>query len=394
MIMNKHSMVFIIPIVLLGVITLLEFSKVSLLEQELSLASQDNTRLKDELSSKDKELNATKIELAQRVNELSSTKEELKRVVSELSSTKEELNRAVSELNSARERLTSTEHELSSTKNELNITKDELSNARRELNEVKQQYNIFKNRVNHLEEQLQGYTYREDKGDMVTSYAKGYESYKTLIEPIIASINNRFKFPYNIPVEVNSCSNADYAAYTLINYTYEDNSIKERRVSKIVLCKESIEALNELTNILYNHGIISSRDYALKLYIRFIVYHELGHAMIRIADINTGSREESLVDDFALYMLIKDGEDINPLLALYKELARLEKEGMIDAKSPSSLYLNNQQRYHDYSCLAHGAGISSIHIDIGERDGGDCRVIWYEVSNGWSKALALWTNMN
>jgi outer membrane murein-binding lipoprotein Lpp len=370
-------MVFIIPLVLLGVIALLVFSKVSSLEQELSLASQDNTRLKDELSSKDKELNATKIELVQRVNELNSTKEEL--------------NRAVSELNSVRERLTSTEHELSSTKNELNITKDELINARRELNDVKQQYNILNDRVKQLEEQLQGYTYREDKGDMVTSYAKGYESYKTLIEPIIALINNRFKFPYNIPVEVNSCSNADYAAYTLINYTYEDNSVEERRVSKIVLCKESIEDLNELTNILYNHGIISSKDYALKLYIRFIVYHELGHAMIRIADMNTGSREESLVDDFALYMLIKDGEDINPLLALYKELARLEKEGMIDAKSPSSLYLSNQQRYHDYSCLAHGAGISSIHIDIGERDGKDCRVIWYEVSNGWSKALALWT---
>jgi predicted nucleic acid-binding Zn-ribbon protein len=384
MIMNKHSMVFIIPLVLLGVIALLVFSKVSSLEQELSLASQDNTRLKVELSSKDKELNATKIELVQRVNELNSTKEELNRAVSELNSVREELN-------SVRERLTSTEHELSSTKNELNITKDELINARRELNDVKQQYNILNDRVKQLEEQLQGYTYREDKGDMVTSYAKGYESYKTLIEPIIALINNRFKFPYNIPVEVNSCSNADYAAYTLINYTYEDNSVEERRVSKIVLCKESIEDLNELTNILYNHGIISSKDYALKLYIRFIVYHELGHAMIRIADMNTGSREESLVDDFALYMLIKDGEDINPLLALYKELARLEKEGMIDAKSPSSLYLSNQQRYHDYSCLAHGAGISSIHIDIGERSGKDCRVIWYEVSNGWSKALALWT---
>jgi predicted nucleic acid-binding Zn-ribbon protein len=384
MIMNKHSMVFIIPLVLLGVIALLVFSKVSSLEQELSLASQDNTRLKDELSSKDKELNATKIELVQRVNELNSTKEELNRAVSELNSVREELN-------SVRERLTSTEHELSSTKNELNITKDELINARRELNDVKQQYNILNDRVKQLEEQLQGYTYREDKGDMVTSYAKGYESYKTLIEPIIALINNRFKFPYNIPVEVNSCSNADYSAYTLINYTYEDNSVEERRVSKIVLCKESIEDLNELTNILYNHGIISSKDYALKLYIRFIVYHELGHAMIRIADMNTGSREESLVDDFALYMLIKDGEDINPLLALYKELARLEKEGMIDAKSPSSLYLSNQQRYHDYSCLAHGAGISSIHIDIGERGGKDCRVIWYEVSNGWSKTLALWT---
>ncbi len=379
MIMNKHSIVLIIPIVLLGVAALFAFSKVSSLEQELSLAIQDNTRIKDELSSKDKELNATKIELVQRLSELNSTKEEL--------------NRVLSELNSARERLTSTEHELSSTKNELNITKDELNNARRELNEVKQQYNILNNRVKQLEEQLQVYTYREDKGDMVTSYAKGYESYKTLIEPIIALINNRFKFPYNIPVEVNSCSNADYAAYTLINYTYEDNSIKERRVSKIVLCKESIEDLNESTNILYNQGIISSKDYALKLYIRFIVYHELGHAMIRMADINTGSREESLVDDFALYMIIKDGEDINPLLALYKELARLEKEGMIDAKSPSSLYLTNQQRYHDYSCLAHGAGISSIYIDIGERDGDECKVIWYEVSNGWSKALAVWTNM-
>jgi len=375
--MNKHSMVFIIPIVLLGIVTLFAFLKVSSLEQELSLAIQDNTRLKDELSSKDKELNATKIELVQRVNELSSTKEEL--------------NQAISELNSARERLTSTEYELSSTKNELNVTKDELSNTRRELNEVKQQYNILNNMIKQLEEQLQVYTYKEDKGDMVTSYAKGYESYKTLIEPIIALINNRFKFPYDIPVEVNSCSNADYAAYVLVNYTYEGNSIKERKISKMVLCKESIEALNELTNNLYNHGIISNKDYTLKLYIKFIVYHELGHAMIRIADINTGSKEESLVDDFALYMLIKDGEDINPLLALHKELARSEKEGMIDAKSPSSLYLNYQQMYHDYSCLAHGAGISSIHIDIGERDGEKCRVIWYEVSNGWDKALELWT---
>ncbi len=395
--MNK-SIAFIIPIAVLGAVALSTFFKVSSLEQELSVVTQDNARLKAELNSKSEELGRTKADLEKSIVELNNTKEELSitkdeldKSRAELSKTSKELENTLAELSitkdeldSTKVRLINTQHELDSTRMELSIAKEELDNTRVELNRVRQQYNIINERVKELEEELQGYTYREDKGDLIASYAKGYEDYKMLIDPIIASINNRFKFPYDIPVDIYSCSDVNYAAYA----EYYVNSGK---VSRIGFCVESIDIMKQNIDYLYNKGIINNKDSALRVYTKFILYHELGHTLIRIADINTGSREESLVDDFAFYMLVNDKDDVSALLALYKELAMLEKEGSIKMNDPSSLYLNNQQQYYDLSCLAYGADIKSQYIKLGERDKDKCTVIWYEVSKGWSKALTLWT---
>ncbi len=394
--MNK-SIVLIIPIAVLGVVALSVFFKASSLEQELSIVTQDNARLEAELNSKGKELDRTKVELEKSNAELNNTKEELNitkseleksrvelsKISKELEFTKEELNITKSELDSTRVRLINTQHELDNTRLELGIAKDELDDAKAELSRIRQQYSIISERVKQLEEELRGYTYREDRGDLVTSYANGYEDYKTLIDPIITSINNRFKFPYDIPVEVYSCGDVDYAAYA-------EYYVESGKVSKIGFCTESIDILRQVID-LYNQDNISNKDSALRVYTKFILYHELGHALIRIADVNTGSREESLVDDFAFYMLVNDKDDVNALLALYKELASLEKQGSIKMMDPSSLYLNYQQQYSDISCLASGADIKSQYIELGERDGKTCAIIWYEVSKGWSRALALWT---
>ena len=75
-------------------------------------------------------------------------------------------------------------------------------------------------------------------------------------------------------------------------------------------------------------------------------------------------------------------------------MVEYESRGDIEMRHPSSLYLTYNQMYYDYSCLASGAGITSKHISLGVRvdEHGDdvCKVIWYEVSSGWDKALRLW----
>jgi len=345
------------------------------------------------LEYKERELNDTKVELdgirerlAVAEYDLNATKRELSITKDQLDSTKRELVYAREELSNTRRELNDTSKRLHDTMSLLDTTQSELNITRIRLEEMKSRYEALSGTMKDMEDKLASYTYREDKGDFLVIYES--TNHKAVIDPIISSLNERLKLPYDIPIYVSTCGETWYAGYT-------EYYVESGRVNKIVICSEALDSLKEITDTLYSNDSIKDRDSSMKVMVKHLVYHEVGHAFIRIAELHTGSREESLVDDFAIYMIIKDNDRaIDILLLIYSKLAELEDEGSIEARHPSSLYLTYSQMYHDYSCLASGAGIYSKHISLGVRvsERGDdvCKVIWYEVSHGWDKALRLW----
>lgn len=391
--MNRHAIVAVIGFALAsltGIASIVLYAESNELKAEVNSIVQDNKMLKQELDNtlqnlkdKESELEKSREELNSAMNKIKSIDEELNSTKQRLSITEEELEKSKRDLNYAKDELKSTRAKLLETQDELNRSKEEHQRTLRTLEELKADYDALKERLKSAEDGLKGYTYREDKGDFKVRYDAG-SRYRDAIDQIVGSLNSRLKLPYDIPMLVSSCGDVWYAAYT----EYE---VYTRKVSKIVLCVETLDEVSEMVDSMYSNEIASSKDEAFNVFIKYIVYHEIGHAAIRIADLHTGSREESLVDDFAFYMLVKDGDgDVDLLIMLYKVLAVHEGEGKIEARHPSSLYLTYKQQYHDISCLAYGAGIESEYIDLGERDKDKCKVIWYEVSHGWDRALALW----
>lgn len=378
-----------------GILSIVFYSESNMLRNELTRVLHDKSMLKQELDATVESLNSTKAELESSRNELNRTKDMLKSTSEELDTTRQRLSVTEDELSKSREELKVAKDELDRTRARLLNTEEELSMIREEhaktlrtLEEVTSDYEALRERLSKVEGDLKEYTYREDRGDFKVSYSSRGKAYTNAIDPVMASLNARLKLPYDIPVYVEPCGDTWYAAYT----EYE---VYTQKVSKIVLCVEDLDETRDLVDRMHAMGITSSKDDAFSIFIKYVMYHEVGHAVIRIADLHTGSREESLVDDFAFYMLVKDGKhgEINSLLWLYSRLADLEDRGEIEVRDPSSLYLNYRQQYHDFSCLAYGAGIDSEHIEIGkERDDEKCKIIWYEVSRGWDRALRLWWN--
>ncbi|GBC73504.1 Chromosome partition protein Smc [archaeon HR04] len=374
---------------LTGVASILLYAESNELKAEFNRILQDNKMLKQELDNtlqnlkdKESELEKSREELDSAMNKIKSMDEELNSTKQKLGITEEELEKSKRDLNDAKDELKSTRAKLLEAQDELNRSKEEHQRTLRTLEELKADYDALKERLKSVEDDLKEYTYREDKGDFNVRYDAG-SRYRDVIDQIVGSLNSRLKLPYDIPMLVSSCGDVWYAAYA----EYE---VYTRKVNKIVLCVETLDVISNMVDSMYSNGIASNKDEAFNVFIKYIVYHEIGHAVIRIADLHIGSREESLVDDFAFYMLVKDKGDVDLLIKLYKELAVSEGKGEIEARHPSSLYLTYRQQYHDLSCLAYGAGIESNYIDLGERDRDTCKVIWYEVSHGWDRALTLW----
>ncbi|MEM3916442.1 MAG: DUF4344 domain-containing metallopeptidase [Candidatus Nitrosocaldus sp.] len=390
--MNRHVIIVVIGFALAsvtGIMSLIFYAESNELRVKVSMLVQDNSILKQDLDDAMQNLQETKAELERSREELDSARSTLRSMEEELNTTRqrldvseEELERNRKDLNDARNELSNIRTRLLQTQDELNRSKEEHEHTLRTLEELRADYDMLNEMLKKAEEDLKEYTYREDRGDFKVRYDAG-SMYRDAIDPIVVLLNSSLKLPYDIPMLVSSCGDVWYAAYA----EYE---VYTRKVSKIVLCVETLDEISDIVDDLYGNGITLSKDGAFSTLIKYIVYHEVGHVVIRVADLHTGSREESLVDDFAFYMMVKDNGDVDLLIWLYKALARLEEEGKIEARHPSSPYLTYRQQYHDILCLAYGAGIGSEHIDLGERDEEKCKVTWYEVSRGWGRVLALW----
>lgn len=134
-------------------------------------------------------------------------------------------------------------------------------------------------------------SFRESDNPTFRSLAQRVRQHQTL-DQISEMLNSRFPLPTNVPVIVAECER--------INAFY---SPRDRHV---VFCYELVEHLAR-TFVRDNAWTPAQRE-AVDGAMRFILMHEVGHALVHMLDLPITGREEDAVDQLAAVMLIESGE--------------------------------------------------------------------------------------
>ena len=106
-------------------------------------------------------------------------------------------------------------------------------------------------------------------------------------EYLVDSMNEVFNLPYDVPIIFDECgySNA---------YYNPNNKI-------IVFCYELVQDIHEITR---TQDIFTPTDSIPKDVVEFVIYHEIGHALIDIYDLPILGLEEDVADQLSVYMMM------------------------------------------------------------------------------------------
>ncbi len=137
----------------------------------------------------------------------------------------------------------------------------------------------------------------------------------------------------------------------------------------------------------------------------FIIFHEIGHAMIDVLDIPLTGKEEDAADYFAFFMLGSDGDDFGVEVCkegalFFKELSdeqkvdttfqQLNDKGVIyDALPFWDEHSFHLQRYYSINSLIFGSNPEKWDglINIGYRRPGNAVLEYNKINRGWSRVL-------
>jgi hypothetical protein len=257
-------------------------------------------------------------------------------------------------------------HEL---KQKIKVLESRLNDLGAKYSELNRQYEVLKeNYVEVLRNSNSDGMQIMDNGDFKLRVESGEKDdwikYRHVVQELINRTNARYKLPYNLDVVVRYCGvGVTYAAYAPY---YLDG-----RHLGVVLCAENLNRTANIADLYVKyHDESMWREDVFRLLVALVYYHEVGHVMIYLAGIVKGSGEEMMADDFALWNIVKDGEDIKAL-----------------RKIVYIVYGNNKQNVtgHDIDCILRGI------LEESKRYEGDrCAVMWYELNKTWSNGLKAW----
>jgi hypothetical protein len=113
-----------------------------------------------------------------------------------------------------------------------------------------------------------------------------------VLEEISEALNTRFRMPKNIPIKLTECD--------------EVNAFYSPSEGSISFC---YEMLAYLANAFVRDGQWTQEQQEDVLgAVRFILMHEIGHALIDVFDLPVTGREEDVADQLAVVMLVEGGE--------------------------------------------------------------------------------------
>lgn len=128
---------------------------------------------------------------------------------------------------------------------------------------------------------------------------------------------------------------------------------------------------------------------------RFILQHELGHALVDVLELPVLGREEDAADGFAAYVAVEFEEDGDLVIAATDLFAAFDDEAgdtIEDADFFDSHSLD-RQRFFGISCLVYGADTdeyANVVDGIGAEDErlDECPAEWEQLRDGWDEVLA------
>mgnify|MGYP002637539507 CR=1 FL=1 len=225
----------------------------------------------------------------------------------------------------------------------------------------------------------------QDQGDFVLGWgsSEGYEAYEEWsIDAMTYEeeyLNQLFRLPRDVPITHQTCGYEN---------AYWDGS-------GIVLCYEMLELI---AGLFWNSGWdLTDEDFDLLTYDSwvFILYHELGHALIDVYDLPVPGREEDAVDAFSVVVLVESGvPDTVVSAALFWLLLDDSSGGSLNFADEHSM---NMQRFYNLLCWVYGSDpvtydylVDSFPELEPRIEGGRCEMEYADQYDAWSELLAPW----
>jgi hypothetical protein len=216
--------------------------------------------------------------------------------------------------------------------------------------------------------------YNEIQNEMRDSHA---------FDLITNALNETFRISENITLYFNQCN--------------ESNAFYSPDFNEVIFCYELIQEISNYT---------SDNDEFTGIF-SFILFHELGHALVDVLDIPTTGGEEDAVDQFSTFIMISDAfEDKTYNEVIKGELNVIYAAGYFFDTSLTSLYgpmywnehSLNEQRFYNMLCWVYGNHPTiweSVIVDTGllPKDRATrCTYEWDKIEKSWYKLLTPYLN--
>lgn len=204
-----------------------------------------------------------------------------------------------------------------------------------------------------------------------------------LLEKIVASANGLFLLPYDIPVV--------FQKIGMVNAYYDP----QERTIKFGL--EFIEAMYASLSKQYSgQALIDATTDAVV----FILFHEMGHALIDAFNIPLSGDEEEAADNFAIYLFTNNygsGLDVIALNGAQIFLNFSQKEKILNATILADEHLLSSQRAFRIMCKVYGKDRNRYNylikqgiLPIDERRQLGCVNEYRTMVNSWTRLLEPW----
>jgi len=201
-----------------------------------------------------------------------------------------------------------------------------------------------------------------------------------VLESIVADLNDTFVLPSDVTVTFGECGEA--------------NAFYDPAKQRITMCYELVESFYDTFRDSESNQ--DELDDAVAGATIFILFHELGHALVHVLDLPITGKEEDAVDQLSLFVLT-DGTDSGEKAALDGArsfaLEGHEKGTTIDDLPFWDEHSLSEQRFYNIICGIYGqnpkkyAGLVKEKI-LPKARAGKCEAEYQQIERSWAKLLA------
>ena len=259
-----------------------------------------------------------------------------------------------------------------------------------------------------------------DKGDFIVYYAQlesgsELEKYEKLVksskylENKVKWLNSTFKLPRDVYVAFGECGFTN--AFYVSSIPEPEPTPKPKQKAAIVICYEYVEKSYEMMEYLVTPGKgdryidknlickpgknCPSAETRMINLIDYVLYHELGHAVIDLYNLPIPAAQEDIADALSSYVLLKflkgdvGVDSIRNAAWAYMLQSSVSSLDNTDFADEHSLDI---QRFHNLACFAYGSNPSSNRDLVGDglltKDRSKrCTVEYKNLVSSWDKLL-------
>jgi len=201
---------------------------------------------------------------------------------------------------------------------------------------------------------------------------RGKKEKKKFLAEVESDMKRAAILPQGLSLSVSDCKEANA-------YYYHDR--------KIVLCYGLVDEM--YGHFFSVHGSASQAKQATRRAALFIMFHELGHALVNTADIAITAGEEPSVDQLAFFLLTRDDQSRKGEEAIIEAANFFFRSANASETFASDAHGYHQQRAYNLSCWLYGQGkdFSYLKPILPPDRAATCKAEYKRLETSWAKVL-------